>query len=247
MRDQTLPSGLVHQARPIPRGVYNVRVLIADDHRLVSDTFAEYLKAHNPNAFVQQAETLEEALEWIGRHGPIDLVLLDMKMQGMNGLDGLKRFQEHFPDLPVVIFSGFGDHEVVSRALELGAAGFVPKQMSAPAVIKALELVLTGETYVPSRFIPGSRPKRGTPEGDARHRHPMASWGAGNPLNRISPREAEVLALLTKGFSNKEIARDLGISEATAAFHVRRLCQKLDASNRTQVVTRALKFGWRER
>lgn len=218
-----------------------MRVLIADDHRLVTDTFAEYLKKHEPDAVVEQAHTLEEAFERIDKHGPVDLVLLDMKMPGVDGLDGLGQLRERFPDLPVVMFSGFGDHDVVSRALRLGAAGFVPKEMPGPAVIKALELVLAGETYVPSRFVPG--PRSGSVQG---RRSTTACWGAGNPLNQLSPREADVLSLLNKGYSNKQIARDLQVSEATAAFHVRSLRQKLDASNRTQVITKALKLGWRD-
>jgi DNA-binding NarL/FixJ family response regulator len=216
-----------------------VRVLVADDHKLVGDALAEYLRNLDPEIEVLRAANLEETLACIEGSEQVDLVLLDLKMPGMDGLDGLATLRHRFPDVSVVMLSGFLDGEVVSKALSHGVSGFIPKDLSGPAMIKVLELILAGETYVPSKLVPDAGSGTGKSGQEA-----QASWQTDSPLGKLTAREAEVLSLLISGCSNKEIARELGIKAVTAAFHLKRVCTKLGASNRTQAATAALKLGW---
>lgn len=215
-----------------------MRIVIADDHRLVTEALAEYLGRLDPGIEVLQATTLDETVTILTDNGRIDLVLLDFSMPGMHGLDGLTEIRERFEDVPVVMISGVADHQVIADALNRGAAGFIPKDLTGRAMLKALELVLAGERYVPSSFIT-ERPFAGA--ADSASESPQ--WDAANPLRTLTKRESEVLALAIKGQSNKEIARELGLKATTAAFHIKGICKKLDAANRTEAVAKALKLG----
>lgn len=212
--------------------------LIADDHKLVSDALAEYLKFLDPDLHVMQAATLGEAIDKIDESEYVDLILLDLRMPGMHGVEGLTSMRSRFPEIPVVMISGVAGHQEIADALDRGAAGFIPKDLSGPAMVKALELILTGETYVPFKFVSGGDLLQGS-----LGRHGQSSGGADNPLNKLTAREREVLSLVMKGRSNKEIARELGVKAVTAAFHLKGVCTKLGVSNRTQAAAAALRLG----
>ncbi len=159
----------------------------------------------------------------------------------MPGLEGLTLLRRQCPDVPIVMISGIADSREMMDALDRGAAGFIPKDLPSTTIVKALELVLAGERYVPSRIVSDlSLMAR-----DPGHRRKMAH-AAGSQLNELTVREHEVLSLLLEGKSNKEIARQIGIKEVTAAFHLGGVFKKLGASNRTQAVTTAIRLGWGE-
>lgn len=215
-----------------------MRVLIADDHPLVIDALAEYLKRIDPDVAVVRALSFEEAIERLRDAGPIDLVLLDLCLPGVRRLDGLAKIRKLFPGIPVVMISGVADSAQVLEALDRGAAGFIPKDLSSVALIKALELVLAGERYVPSMLL-SEAGLREAPAGYA------AAWSSAESgvLAALTPRQHQVLSLLLHGRSNKEIARELGVKEITAAFHLKGVFKKLGVSNRTQAVATALRLG----
>jgi len=215
-----------------------MRIVIADDHRLVTEALAEYLSRLDPNIDVLQASTLAETVAIMTDTDQIDLVLLDFSMPGMHGLTGLTEIRDRFEDIPIVMISGVADHPVIAEALHRGAAGFIPKDLTGRAMLKALELVLAGERYVPASFVTDgsfTRPSFGPAGG----KH----WEAGNPLGNLTKREAEVLTLAIEGQSNKQIARELGLQAATAAFHIKGICKKLGAANRTEAVAKAIRLG----
>lgn len=216
-----------------------MRVLIADDHPLVTDALTGYLKQINPDAEVVAAQTLDQALERLAEEASIDLVVLDLYMPGMQGLEGLTTVRSRYPDIPVVMISGIADRRQIMEALERGAVGFIPKELASAALIKALELVLAGEIYVPSTLIPG----RGLREDSAGYGR-AAAVEEGSPFSELTARERQVLALLLKGYSNKQIAQELGTKEITAAFHLRGVFRKLGVSNRTQAAAVAFRSGW---
>ncbi len=218
-----------------------MRVLVADDHELVTDALRKYLKRIDPDVEVFGATNFEEAVDRVQGSDGFDLIILDLYFPDMPGLEGLTLLRRQCPDVPIVMISGIADHREMMDALDRGAAGFIPKDLPSRTIVKALELVLAGERYVPSRLV--SDPS--VTARDRGHRRKMAH-AAGSQLNELTVREYEVLSLLFEGKSNKEIARQIGVKEVTAAFHLRGVFKKLGASNRTQAVTTAIRLGWGE-
>lgn len=203
-----------------------MRVLLADDHNLVRDALKNYIERLEPSVEILTAESLDDALAVAERSQPLDLVILDLKMPGMLGLDGLKEMRTRLPGLPVVIMSGGASQEDVRTALDMGARGYLPKTLSGPALVSAIKLILAGERFVPfDAFSP-------SPEAVPFPRVAEAAAA-------LTQREREVLDYLKDGLSNKEIARALDLQEVTIKLHIRGICRKLGAKNRTQAALRA--------
>lgn len=198
-----------------------MRILIADDHELLRDTLILFLEAEG-GVETGTAATLEEACAEIERQAPFDLVLLDLNMPGMNGLEGLTKALALKGGQRVALMSGQATKEIAEKALEAGAAGFVPKTLPAKSLINAVRFMVMGEQYAPLDFMTAPDPAE---------THPLAK--------KLSPREMQVLNGLTEGKSNKEIARDLGITEPTIKLHVKTLYRKLNVANRTQAALMA--------
>jgi DNA-binding NarL/FixJ family response regulator len=192
-----------------------MRILIADDHELLRDVLRSYLEAEGGFA-VDTAADLPQALARMAEAAPpYDLVVLDYGMPGMEGYAGLERALAASFGRPVALMSGLAPPDVAERVLATGAAGFLPKTLPARSLVNAMRFMAAGETYMP---IDLHRPSR-APEA-----------GAGG----LSPRERQVLAGLCAGHANKEIARDLDLREPTIKLHVKVICRKLGAKNRTQ-------------
>jgi len=192
-----------------------MKILIADDHDLVRDTLAAFLEAEGGIA-VETAEDLDGALAAVDGNGAFDLLLLDYTMPGMHGLDGLRRALEANGGKPVAIMSGTAPRTIAQEALDTGAIGFLPKTLPAKSLVNAIRFMAAGETYVPVKFL--------TTE-EAEEVNPLAA--------KLSKREMEVLGGLCRGLANKEIARELDLQEVTIKLHVKTLCTKLEAKNRT--------------
>jgi two-component system, NarL family, nitrate/nitrite response regulator NarL len=189
-----------------------MRILIADDHGMVRDTIALFLESEGVEQ-IARAESLDAALSAVRSTGSFDLVLLDYNMPGMLGLSGLGRMRAANDGRPVAILSGTATPTVARDAIAAGAAGFLPKTLDARSMISAIHQMVGGKTYVPVEFL----------ERDA-----------ARTVGNLTERETEVLRGLCEGKSNKEIARDLALQEVTIKLHVKTLCRKLDARNRTQ-------------
>lgn len=205
-----------------------MRILLADDHVLVRDALKSYIERLADDAQVLVASSFPEAFTLAQRDTALDLVILDLRMPGMNGLEGLTRMRALHPNIPVVIISGLARPQDITDAMAAGAAGFFPKTLNGAALVSAVRLVLAGERFVPSTDHAGA-------DGEARSEDEATS--------NLTAREREVLDLLTKGMSNKEIARQLELQEVTIKLHVRGICRKLGAKNRTQAALRAVAIG----
>lgn len=190
-----------------------MRILVADDHDLVRETLAAFLEKEE-RVSVTHAASLDEALIAIRKTGPFDLALLDFMMPGMNGLEGLRRALEMSGGNPVALISGTANRSVADDALRAGAAGFLPKTMAARSMMNAVRFMAMGEIYAPLEFMTGKE---------------ETAAAAGD----LTEREAQVLRGICEGKANKEIARDTDLQEVTIKLHVKNLCRKLGARNRT--------------
>lgn len=203
-----------------------MRVLIADDHDLLRDTLVSFLAQQGGIETVTVGD-LHGAVAAIEAEGPFDLVLLDYGMPGMNGLEGLRRVMALGGGQRVALISGTAQRDVAEEALALGAAGFLPKTLPAKRLVNAVRFMAMGEQYAPVDFLTATE--------EAPPAHPLAQ--------RLSARELQMLEGLCAGKSNKEIARDLSLTEPTIKLHMKTLYRKLDAHNRTQAALIAKEAG----
>ena len=203
-----------------------MRILLADDHGMVRDAMSAYLETEG-RAAVVAVEDYMQAMKMLASKGPFDLVLLDFSMPGMNGLDGLSDAIKAHPDQPFAILSGTAPNRIAQEAVERGAIGYLPKSMTAKSLVNAVRFMIAGEVFVPASVLADS--------GEA----PETEF-----TKQLSQREKQVLQGLCHGRSNKEIARELDLQEVTIKLHVRTLCKKLNAKNRTQAALIAKDAGF---
>lgn len=202
-----------------------MRVLIADDHDLLRDTLELWFRQEN--IAVTPARDLPTALDIVAETDAFDLILLDYGMPGMNGLEGLRRTLDMGKGARVAIMSGTAPRDVAEAALDMGAAGFLPKTLPAKTLVNAVRFMAMGEQYAPIDFMTAVPD---TPEVNAL-------------AEKLTPRERDVLARLCEGKANKEIARDLNIQEPTVKLHMKTLYRKIGAHNRTQAAMIAKQAG----
>ena len=203
-----------------------MKILIADDHGLLRDTLTMFLEGEG-GMDTMTAANLDGALDALDANGPFDLIILDYNMQGMSGLTGLKKALAYNGGQKVALMSGVATRSIAEEALSYGAAGFVPKTLSAKSLVNAVRFMAMGEQYAPIDFM--------TAEDEADAPNPLAE--------KLSRREMQVLEGLSKGKSNKEIARDLDLQEPTIKLHVKTLYRKIGAGNRTQAALIAKDAG----
>ena len=201
-----------------------LEIIVADDHPLFREALRHALGRAVPDATVVEADTVAALLDEAERHPEADLLLLDLNMPGANGFSALVQMRAHHPSLPVVIISANEDPAVIRRSIAHGAAGFVPKSSTVEEMIEALQAVLDGDVWIPDSVEAESPTLEGA-EADIASR-----------LASLTPQQFRVLTMLSAGLLNKQIAYELGVSEATIKAHMTAIMQKLGATNRTQAV-----------
>jgi DNA-binding NarL/FixJ family response regulator len=183
---------------------------------------------------ILEAENFDAATAVVTKHPDLDLVLLDVRMPGTSGFAGLAQWQKRFPGLPVVMMSGEDDPALVRSAIDQGALGYIPKSSTSEVILSALRLVLSGGTYLPREAIGR---ERAAPM-------PQADFAADVSARLgITPRQADVLALLLAGKPNKLICRELNLAESTVKNHVAAVFKALNVTTRVQAVLAAAKLG----
>lgn len=200
-----------------------IRLLVADDHALILEMIELYI-SNLSDMTVKTALSLDTALEEVDKSGAFDLVLLDLDMPGMNGLDGLGRMLSANGGRPVGIFTGNPTSRVVDDTMKLGGAGVIPKTTTMKTLANAVRFMAAGEKYLPMDLI---------------REQAAVQNSIAVPL---SEREMAVLSELTSGSPNREIGEALNLAEATIKMHVKSICRKLGVTNRTQAVIAAKKL-----
>jgi len=205
-------------------------VIVADDHPLFRTAIKEALKASQGETTFLEASSFETLQELVEKNQDVDLVLLDLHMPGVSGFSGLVYLCKRYPSVPVVIISANEDPMVIQRALDHGAAGFIPKSSNLKTITSAINDILMGEVWAPvskQSNLPGNN---------------VSELALAERMAQLTPQQFKVLMMVSQGLLNKQIAYDMGISEATVKAHVTAIMHKLGVSNRTQAVLAASKL-----
>jgi DNA-binding NarL/FixJ family response regulator len=195
-------------------------IIIADDHPLFRNALFQSVHMAISGANLLEADSLESLLSLLEKSEEPDLILLDLKMPGANGMSGLIHLRADYPDIPIVVISASEEPSIVSQVKMHGAFGFIPKSSDMRALIGALNKVLEGEPYFPAELLIDSSESNDLAE----------------KISSLTPQQYKVLGMLSDGLLNKQIAYDLNVSEATIKAHMTAIFRKLGVKNRTQAV-----------
>jgi len=210
-----------------------MKILLVDDHVLIRDALRGVLEELLDEADIVEVGNANAASGYIDTNRDTDLVLLDLWLPDASGFDVLSDLRVHHPATSVVVLSARDARADITRALELGALGFIPKSASREVMLGAFELIFAGGVYVPPEILRHEKAARSTDANATSRGKRLAS------AFRLTERQSEVLDLLMQGMSNKVICRELDIAEPTVKNHVSAILKALDASNRTEAVVEA--------
>jgi DNA-binding NarL/FixJ family response regulator len=205
------------------------RLVIADDHPLFRGALREAVSGLFDGVEVAEAGSFDEVAKLLDADGDVDLILLDLSMPGVRGFSGLMYLRAQYPSVPVVVVSANDDPAVIRRCMDFGASGFIPKTVDIEVIRDAIARVLKGGVWTP-------------PDVDLSAGHDAESAELMARLATLTPQQVRVLMMLSEGLLNKQIAYELGVSEATVKAHVSAILQKLGVESRTQAVIAAARI-----
>jgi DNA-binding NarL/FixJ family response regulator len=205
------------------------RLMIADDHPLFRGALREAVAGLFTRADIAEAGTFDEVSAMLDRASDVDLILLDLAMPGVRGFSGLMYLRAQYPSVPVVVVSANDEPAVIRRCMDFGASGFIPKTLGVEAMREAIGVVLKGGVWTP-------------PDIDLHASADAETTALLARLSTLTPQQVRVLMMLSEGLLNKQIAYELGVSEATVKAHVSAILQKLGVESRTQAVIAAAKI-----
>jgi DNA-binding NarL/FixJ family response regulator len=217
-----------------------MKILIVDDHALIRDALQGVLKKLKRGVTVLEAADCRQAMQTIESHPDINLILLDLSLPDRDGFSVLAELRERYPAIAVVVMSGVQDRASVTKVLELGAAGFIPKTARREVTLSALQLIFAGGVYVPPEILAPDGAAHATANQQRENRTIVALADIG-----LSERQQDVLALMMQGKSNKVICRTLNLAEPTVKNHVTAILRALKVSNRTEAVITVNELGWK--
>lgn len=210
--------------------VSSTRLVVADDHPLFRDALRQAIATVVATARIDEAGSFEELTALLDREPDVDLILLDLSMPGISGFSGLIYLRAQFPAIPVVIVSASDDAGTIRRSMDFGASGFIPKRFGVETLREAIGKVMNGDIWVPADV---DLSVAGDPD----------MTRLRDRLVTLTPQQVRVLMMLSEGLLNKQIAYELGVSEATIKAHVSAILQKLGVESRTQAVIAAAKIA----
>ena len=205
------------------------RLAIADDHPLFRGALREAVSSLLDRVEIAEAGSFDELSKLLEHDGEVDLILLDLTMPGVRGFSGLMYLRAQYPSVPVVVVSANDDPAVIRRCMDFGASGFIPKTLGIEPIRDAIAQVLKGHVWTP-------------PDVDLATPTDADAAALIARLTALTPQQVRVLMMLSEGLLNKQIAYELGVSEATVKAHVSAILQKLGVESRTQAVIAASKI-----
>lgn len=204
-------------------------ILVADDHPLYREALVNAVSGLDTECDIAVSGSFDEAVQELQERGERDLVLLDLNMPGSRGLSGLSQLRAQFPAVPVAVVSATEDANTIRKSIAMGASGYIPKSSSTAEMRLAVSQILAGNIYLPE----GIDPDGGVDDEEAE----MITR-----LQSLTPQQTRVLGMLGEGLLNKQIAYELGVSEATVKAHVSAILLKLRVDSRTQAVIQVNKL-----
>jgi DNA-binding NarL/FixJ family response regulator len=207
----------------------SIRLIIADDHPLFRGALREAVSGLFEDADIAEAGSFEDLAKLLDRGADVDLILLDLTMPGVRGFSGLMYLRAQYPSVPIIVVSANDDPGVIRRCMDFGASGFIPKTLGTEAMRGAITRVFEGGVWTPPEIDLGAGADAETADLLTR-------------LTSLTPQQVRVLMMLSEGLLNKQIAYELGVSEATVKAHVSAILQKLGVDSRTQAVIAASKI-----
>jgi DNA-binding NarL/FixJ family response regulator len=209
----------------------SVRAIIVDDHPIIRDTLVNALVSQGVFDEVASASAFRELIEMLERDAAYQLLILDLGLTDISGSDGLVYIREHFPDIPVVIFSASDSTDIITRCFENGIHGFISKNTSMQILVSAIRMVLAGGMYIPPAAV--RRMGFDPVEESVTHPKPVVL-----PI-QLTPKQREVFKQLLLGVPNKLIASRLGMAEGTVKTHLYVIYQTLGVNSRAQAILKA--------
>lgn len=200
--------------------------VLVDDHPLFREALRSMIRLGFPHSRIDEADSIDAAKAVLGERPTIDLIMLDLSMTGITGFDGLMSLRIAYPRIPIVVVSALDEPRIVREALQLGAAGFVPKSSGKAVYMQAIREIVSGAIFVPDSV------SLTMDRADPRRREPAAP---AERIRTLTPAQMNVLTLIKRGKINKQIAYELGIGDSMVKAHVSEIMRKLGVSNRTQV------------
>ncbi|MBH0173815.1 response regulator transcription factor [Fictibacillus sp. 23RED33] len=222
------------------------RIAIIDDHRLFREGVKRILDMEDQFSVVAEGDDGSEAENIVRDHNP-DVVLMDINMPNINGVEATRRLVEKSPGTKVIILSIHDDETYVSHAVQTGASGYLLKEMDADSLIEAVRVVADGGAYLHPKItynLLNEFRRLSTSNSKQQSKAGFVEVEYRKPLHILTRRECEVLQLLADGRSNRTIGEELYISEKTVKNHVSNILQKMNVNDRTQAVVEAIKNGW---
>ena len=212
-----------------------LKLLVVEDHALVREGLVRLLGQVDEEATVTGKADFESALALLDAEEDFDLILLDLALPGIDGFAGLDILRKRFPSIPVAVVSAFDDVPTVARVMNLGASGFIPKAFSGEALLSAVREVLDGSIFRPG-VSSGARLDSFTPV-------PSSNICVQPVEIGLTDRQSQVLALMVRGLSNRDIAEQLELSEGTVKIHATAVFKTLGVSSRTQALVAVARYG----
>ena len=209
-----------------------MKILLIDDHALFRDGFILLLEGLNAPVDTFEASSYESAKHIMDQHGDLDIVLLDLGLPGISHFDALTAIRRLLPESKLIVMSGNENSQIIEDALHYGAKGYIPKSSPAKIMLNALQLIISGGTYVPPEILLNINKTANETSSNDTLEH------------GLTPRQNIVLHHLVGGASNKEIGAALNLTESTVRAHVAAILKQFNVKNRTQAVHHAIKMDW---
>ena len=222
-----------------------IKIALIDDHKLFREGVKRILSFEPSFDVVAEADDGSEAKDIVAKHQP-DIVLMDINMPDMNGIEATKELLAQFPDLKVIILSIHEDESYVTHALQTGAQGYLLKEMDTDSLMEAIKVVYDGGSYLHPKVTHNLVEEYRKLAKNNQSNNSVMDIEYRKPLHLLTKRECQVLQLLSEGQSNRKIAETLVISEKTVKNHVSNILQKMNVDDRTQAVVTAIRNGWVE-